>query len=51
MRKAVESFYIQQIQTLKEKCPGCGGHMTRIEAEEYGHCWLCEQEAKEDGRD
>lgn len=51
LSKAVENFYKRQVQILSEKCPGCGVYLTRIEQEEYGRCWLCEQEAKKDGRD
>ena len=50
LSKAVENFYKRQVQILSEKCPGCVVYMTRVEQEEYGQCWLCKQEAEEDGR-
>lgn len=47
LAKAVEQAYRRQLQTVNERCPECGGQMKRIEAEEYGRCWLCHQEAGE----
>lgn len=43
LAKAVEQAYRRQLQVLREKCPGCGVYMTRVEAEEFGQCWLCEK--------
>lgn len=48
LAKAVEQYYNRQLQIVGQKCPDCGGAMKRIEAEEYGRCWMCHQEAKED---
>jgi len=48
LSKAVERFYQKQLQYIGVKCPGCGINMTRIEVEEFGRCWLCVREARED---
>lgn len=51
LAKVVEEYYNRQLHFVDQKCPDCGVYLKRVEYEEYGRCWLCAREVREDGRD